>query len=159
MTNPQSSINWPDRFRPDKAPVHVRNELDMAAQPDKIWSALIDASRWPDWYPNAKGVKIISGGDRLAPGARFRWTTFGATIDSEIAEFIPHERIAWTGRAFGIDVYHAWLIAPSAKGAYVVTEETQYGALARLAAALLPGRMEKFHQIWLENLEARAAAF
>jgi len=158
MTSASSPIIWPDRFHPDRAPVHVRNDLDMAAKPERIWNTLIDATRWPDWYPNAKGVSILSGGDRLAPGARFRWTTFGATIVSEIAEFVPQSRIAWTGRAFGIDVYHAWLITPSAKGAHVLTEETQYGALARLAAALMPGRMEKFHQIWLENLQARAAA-
>lgn len=156
MTRDASTINWPERFHPARAPVHVRNDLDMAASPEKVWAALIDAARWPEWYPNASNVRILSGGRELAPGERFRWTTFGATIVSEVAEFAPYERIAWTGTAFGIDVYHAWLILPSARGACVVTEETQYGALARLAAALLPGRMEKFHQIWLENLEARA---
>lgn len=156
MTSNAPTINWPERFHPARAPVHVRNDLDMAARPEKVWAALIDAARWPEWYPNAADVRLLSGGGELAPGVRFRWTTFGATIVSEVAEFKPCERIAWTGTAFGIDVYHAWLILPSARGAHVVTEETQYGALARLAAALLPGRMEKFHQIWLENLEARA---
>ena len=157
MTDASSSINWPDRFHPGRAPVHVRNHLDMEARPENVWAALIDAARWPQWYPNAAKVRILSGGGALAPGARFRWTTFGATIVSQVAEFVPHQRIAWTGSAFGIDVYHAWLIEPSARGAYVLTEETQYGALAHLAAALLPGRMEKFHQIWLERLEARAS--
>ena len=157
MTKSPSSIDWPDRFHPDRAPVHVRNELDMAARPENIWAALIDAARWPQWYPNASNVSILSGGGALSAGERFRWTTFGATIVSEVAEFAPFERIAWTGSAFGIDVYHAWLIQPSARGAYVLTEETQYGALARIAAALLPGRMSKYHQIWLENLEARAS--
>lgn len=156
MTSAAASINWPDRFHPDRAPVHVRNELDMAARPEKIWAALIDAARWPEWYPNAANVSFLSGGGRLAPGARFRWKTFGATVVSEVAEFVPHQRIAWTGRALGIDVYHAWLMEPSARGACVLTEETQYGGLARLAAALLPGRMSKFHQLWLEKLEARA---
>ncbi len=158
MTNASPAIKWPDRFHPDRAPVHVRNDLDMAAPPEKIWAALIDAAAWPDWYPNARNVRLLSGGGTLAPGARFAWTTFGATIVSEVAEFVPGERIAWTGRAFGIDVYHAWLIRPSARGAHVLTEETQYGALARFAAALMPGRMSKFHQLWLENLEALANA-
>jgi len=158
MNMKEKSIAWPPRFHPDLAPVHVRNSLEMRVRPDLVWRALVDARRWPEWYPNARNVRILSGDDYLAHGAKFRWTTFGATIISEVAEFVPYERIAWTGRALGIDVYHAWLIAPSAKGAHVVTEETQYGALARLAAALMPGRMEKFHQIWLENLERRAAS-
>ncbi len=156
MTNAVASIIWPDRFHPGRAPVHVRNDLDMAASPEKIWAALIDATAWPEWYPNARNIRLLSGGHSLAPGARFRWTTFGATIVSEVAEFSPHERIAWTGRAVGIDVYHAWLIRPSARGGHVLTEETQYGALALLAATLMPGRMSKFHQLWLENLATRA---
>jgi hypothetical protein len=39
----------------------------------------------------------------------------------------------------------------------VVTEETQYGAMARLGAWLMPARMSRFHQIWLEELAAKAA--
>ncbi len=111
-------INWPARFHPDVAPVHVRNELDMAAPPEKIWAELIRATAWPTWYPNARNVKLLSGGDALATGVRFRWTTFGATIVSEVAEFIPPSRIAWTGKAAGIDVYHAWLLTPSPRGTF-----------------------------------------
>ena len=151
-------IRWPERFHPEKAPVHVRNELDMEAAPSRIWETLVAAPLWPQWYPNAANVRLLSGERVLSLGAKFRWTTFGATIISQVAEFVPERRIAWTGRAFGIDVYHAWLIEPSVRGAYVLTEETQYGVLARLAAAAMPGRMGKFRQIWLERLEARARA-
>lgn len=154
----EKSIAWPPRFHPDLAPVHVRNSLEMRVRPDLVWRALVDASRWPEWYPNARNVRILSGGDYLALGAKFRWTTFGATIISEVAEFVPYERIAWTGRAFGIDVYHAWLITPSQAGCRVLTEETQYGFLARGASIFMPQRMRNFHQIWLENLERRAAS-
>jgi hypothetical protein len=34
-------------------------------------------------------------------------------------------------------------------GVYVLTEETQYGWLARLGALAMPGRMSKWHQRWL----------
>jgi uncharacterized protein YndB with AHSA1/START domain len=154
-----NAIRWPVRFHPDTAPIHVRNELEMAARPEKIWAALVRAPQWPDWYPNASGVKLLDGAETLSLGGRFRWTTFGTTIVSEVAEFEPHERIAWTGKTFGVDVYHAWLIRPSAHGASVLTEETQYGFLARLAAGVMPGRMHRFHQIWLERLEVRAQMF
>lgn len=154
----EDGIIWPERFHPARAPVHVRNEIDAAAAPERLWAALIDARRWPEWYPNARNVRILTGELTLASGAMFRWTTFGATIVSEVVEFSPHERIAWTGRAPGIDVYHAWRITPTPNGAHVLTEETQYGALAGLAAALMPRRMSKFHQIWLERLAAQASA-
>ena len=157
MTTDGQAIRWPARFHPDRAPVHVRNELYMAAAPTRVFARLIAAPSWPDWYPNASKVTLLDGATTLSLGTRFRWTTFGARIVSEVAEFVPNERIAWTGRAPGIDIYHAWLIRPSEHGSFVLTEETQYGLLARLAAAAAPGRMSRHHQIWLERLEAQAA--
>jgi hypothetical protein len=38
----------------------------------------------------------------------------------------------------------------------VLTEETQHGWLARLAAVAMPNRMHKYHQIWLEQLRDSA---
>ncbi|MCZ6537884.1 MAG: SRPBCC domain-containing protein, partial [Gammaproteobacteria bacterium] len=57
-----------------------------------------------------------------------------------------------------IDVYHAWVLQPSAKGCLVVTEETQHGWLARLGTIFMPNRMHKYHQLWLEGLENKARA-
>jgi len=159
MNNEAKTINWPPRFDPSVAPVHVRNELEMAARPDDIFAWLIDAAGWPTWYPNAANVRFAEQGvTKLQPGARFRWKTFGVSIVSSVAEFKPVERIAWDGRAIGVDVYHAWLIIPSRRGAHVITEETQYGVFARAAAALWPNRMHRFHQIWLETLAEMAAS-
>lgn len=160
MTSPgnRDGINWPARFHPDVSPVQVRNELDMAAPIERVWAELIRARDWPTWYPNAKSVTQLSGAEDLANGVRFRWTTFDATIVSDVAEFVPPSRIAWTGKAFGIDVYHAWLLTPSRRGTFVLTEEAQYGFLTRLSSLVSPSRMSHHHQIWLEALERRAAA-
>jgi len=155
------AIRWPQRYRPENCAVHVANTLEMDVAPEAVWECLVHASAWPEWYPNAANVIVHGAPDgHLKVGERFRWKTFGVTIDSEVEEFIPGERIAWSARAFGLDVYHAWLIVPSpdgGSGCTVITEETQHGFLARLAHALRPGQMHKFHQIWLENLHSRAA--
>ena len=152
-----TTIIWPELYRPENCAVHVVNELAMDAPPDAVWNCLVHASAWPDWYPNAANVVVRDAPDgRLTGGAAFRWKTFGVTIDSKVEEFVPNERIAWSASAFGIDVYHAWLIIPTSQGCKVVTEETQNGILARLGQLLRPRRMHKFHQIWLENLCERA---
>jgi len=130
----------------------------MEAPPQDVWRSLIDAGAWPEWYPNAANVTVYDAPDgRLFAGAKFRWKTFGVTINSRVEEFEPTTRIAWSACAFGLEVYHAWLITPKGEGCVVQTEETQHGFLARLGAFLRPGQMHKFHQIWLENLRARAA--
>ncbi len=152
------AVIWPDHYEPRNCPVHVRNELDMAAPQDRVWAWLIRAPLWPMWYVNSAYVKILKGSDSdLRKGSRFRWKTFGVTITSTVLEYVPKKRIAWDAHAFGIDAYHAWVLRPSAKGCHVLTEETQHGWLARLGKMLAPNRMHKYHQLWLEALAGKAA--
>jgi len=150
------SIRWPERFRPDRVPVHVRNEIEIEAPPEIPWSWLVRAAQWPDWYPNSADVVIERGGPNLSPGSRFRWRTFGVGLTSRVEDFERPSRLAWNARGTGVDVYHAWLITPSPAGCHVLTEESQFGALARIDHALRPARMQKWHQVWLENLRARS---
>jgi hypothetical protein len=155
----QLIIKWPDHYKPQNCPVHVRNELDMMAPQERVWAWLIHAPLWPTWYVNSANVKIIEGlGPELRIGTRFRWKTFGVTIMSTVLEYIPNERLAWDAHAFGIDAYHAWVLQPSAKGCHVLTEETQHGGIARLSNILMPNRMHKFHQLWLEALASKAGS-
>src|ERR1700753_3387968 len=122
-----TAIRWPDRFSPDKAPVHVVNALTVAAPPEAVWKVLIRAAAWADYYANASKVVIEGGGPDLAAGARFTWKTFGVDLQTQVTEFEPFERIAWLATAPMIEAYHAWLIVPAAGGCHVITEETQHG--------------------------------
>jgi Polyketide cyclase / dehydrase and lipid transport len=150
------AIRWPAEFEPRAAAVHAVNRLDMDVAPAAAWAALIRASEWPLWYANAAKVRIDGGGPDLYSGARFTWRTFGVDLVSHVVEFVPGERIAWTAKAFGVWVYHAWLITPSAGGCHVLTEETQHGVLSRAGALFFPRRMGRWHQRWLEALAQKA---
>jgi len=149
-------IRWPDRFRPERAPVHVRNEIDIPAAPERVWAWLVRAPGWPAWYPNSSDVAIVGNAPELTAGSSFRWRTFGVSLTSQVEEFQPPERLAWTGRGTGVDVCHAWLLSPTGSGCHVRTEESQYGFLARLDHLLRPRRMEALHQVWLHALRERA---
>lgn len=150
-------VQWPDYYQPRNCPVHVRNELDMTAEQEHVWAWLLRSTLWPTWYINSANIKILEGrGPDLQMGTRFRWKTFGVTITSTVLEYIPCECIAWNAHTFGIDAYHAWVLQPSAQGCHVLTEETQHGWLARLGKLLMPNRMYKFHQLWLEGLATKA---
>lgn len=149
-------INWPENYLPERTVVHIRNELAMEAPPEAVWPWLIRAKLWPTWYSNSQNVLIEGGSSDLKPGARFRWRTFGVTLNSRVEEFAPPERLAWSARAAGIAAYHAWLIEKRDSGSYVLTEETQNGLLARLSNTLRPNNMGRYHQLWLEGLKAKA---
>lgn len=152
-----TEIRWPQEFDPAHAPVHVRNELRMNVTPEVAWAWLVRAVRWPEWYPNSANVRFVgASGPDLQDGTVFRWKTFGANLTSEVMEYVPGERLAWNARGPGIWAYHAWLIEEVDGGCRVLTEETQHGWLCRLGKLLLPNRMFKFHQIWLEQLQSKA---
>ncbi len=157
MTGEARVIAWPERFHPDRTPIHVRNELAVPAPPEVVWAWLVRAADWPSWYPNSHDVRI-EGAEQtvLSQGCRFTWRTFGVSLRSRVEEFAAPERIAWTAVGLGVDVYHAWLIEGRPSGCWVLTEETQYGWAARLGHLAMPSRMRKWHQIWLERLSEKA---
>jgi uncharacterized protein YndB with AHSA1/START domain len=152
----EPSIHWPERFRPGLAPVHVRNEIDVPAPPARVWPWLVRAPLWPSWYPNSANVAITGGAAELGQGSEFRWRTFSASLHSKVEEFVPPERLAWSARGSGVDVYHAWLLTATPTGCHVLTEESQYGALARLDHAVRPTRMFEGHARWLQALREKA---
>ena len=156
--SPESMIRWPPKYDPSRTSVHVTNSIDIGAPPDRVWAWLIDAVRWPDWYPNASDVRLQGASRVLGPDVPFRWKTFGVHLSSKVEEFVPPERLAWSARAAGIDVYHAWLISATPSGSHVLTEESQLGWAARLSHSLRPSRMHEGHQQWLENLRQRAVS-
>ena len=146
-------IIWPAKYHPNHTSVHVTNSLSVTLNPEVLWAWLIRAQLWPTWYPNSSHVVFLNAsGPNLEKGTIFRWKTFGVTIESEVQEFEPCERIAWNARGTGVDAYHAWLLEPTR----ILTEETQNGFLAKLGALVMPNRMHKYHQIWLENLRDKA---
>lgn len=153
----QPAIQWPAAFAPANSPVFVHNTIEIEASPEKIWYWLCNAASWQQWYSNAAAVRILQPpGNYLQAGAVFKWKTFGAALQSTVLEFVPYERLAWDAKGIGIRAYHAWLIIPGAHGCTVVTEETQHGWACRLGSLLLPGRMYKYHQIWLQGLKRMA---
>jgi hypothetical protein len=126
----------------------------MAAKYDAVWAWLVRVALWPSWYPNSANIVFLNGeGPDLALGKRFRWKTFGVTVESAVLEFVPYERIAWDAKGFGVDAYHAWLVEPRGeKESFVLTQEHQDGLMARLNNIAMPNRMYRHHQIWLEKL-------
>jgi uncharacterized protein YndB with AHSA1/START domain len=151
-------IHYPEQYHPSRASVFVSNELNMTASPEAVWAWLVRADLWSTWYPNCSNMQIENGNrSELELKTRFRWKTFGVTVASIVEECVPNERIAWSARTFGVMAYHAWLIEKKDGGCRVLTEETQTGWLSSLGKLLMPDRMSKYHQIWLEHLQEKAA--
>lgn len=148
-------VGFPEGKRGEQSPVFTRNELFVSVSPDHVWQRLTDAKDWPRWYANAKNVEI-DGGDRLAPGRTFHWTTFGVRVHTTVEEFVPNHRLSWSGKGLGSSAYHGWVIEEREGGSFVVTEETQQGLIPGLCRHFLRRGLLRWHQVWLEGIAGPA---
>jgi uncharacterized protein YndB with AHSA1/START domain len=147
-------IHWPTGFDPARADLFAHNELVIHAPCERVWQHIIDAAKWPEWYPNAKAVQIMNG-TVLGQGSVFRWTTFGLSIESKVNEFVPYTRIGWYGYAPGTapNFYHTWFLTQSGDSCSVVTDEVGIGKDAAHLRETDEGLMHRGHDLWLATLK------
>jgi uncharacterized protein YndB with AHSA1/START domain len=148
-------IHWPEGFSPDQADLFSHNELRIDASCERVWKHIVEATKWPQWYPNSKDVQIIGGGDKLNAGSVFRWTTFGLPLESRINEFTPYSRIGWYGYAPGEkpSFYHTWYLEQAGDGCRVVTDEVGMGSSAAYLRESDESLMHRGHDLWLATLK------
>jgi Polyketide cyclase / dehydrase and lipid transport len=154
LANREKDIHWPQGFDPSQADLFSHNELLINASCARIWSHIIDANKWPEWYPNAREVKI-TGDTVLKDGTMFRWTTFGLPIESKVNEFTPYTRIGWYGYAPGTapSFYHTWYLKTRGDACLVVTDEVGKGKDAVHLRETDQGLMHRGHDLWLATLK------
>jgi uncharacterized protein YndB with AHSA1/START domain len=149
-------MHWPGEFAPDKVDVFLHNQVEIGAPPRVVWENLVAATKWPSWYANSSDVRIVGSGEKLQAGTRFLWNTFGFPADSTVVEFVPEQRLAWSGGPVTFRIYHAWLIVPRGEGCLVITEEAQTGTDAIRFHREQPNAMVDGHDWWLSALKARS---
>ncbi|WP_301149832.1 SRPBCC domain-containing protein [Mycobacterium simiae] len=149
-----SIIEWPAGHEVAGAAIHETNVGVSRAAPEAVWAWLVRPDRWGDYYGNAWLVRSCGGRwPEVTLGSRFSWVTFGAPVTTEITEYEPLRRLAWTGSGLGSRGHHAWVLtARTDGGTDIRTEETQRGAASKLLSPVLAPAMRRMHQRWVDNL-------
>jgi hypothetical protein len=154
LANRETDIHWPKGFDPSQADLFSHNALVINASCERIWGHIIDATTWPQWYPNSKDVRI-DGDEVLKDGTVFHWSTFGLPLESRVNEFTPYTRIGWYGYAPGAapSFYHTWYLRPQGEACLVVTDEVGKGADAAHLRETDESLMHRGHDLWLATLK------
>jgi hypothetical protein len=58
LADREKDIHWPQGFNPSQADLFSHNALLINASCERIWGHIVDATKWPQWYPNSKDVRI-----------------------------------------------------------------------------------------------------
>ena len=105
--------------------------------------------------PTAPAIIPGTGGPpQLDADVAFSWTTFGLRVHSEVMEFEPGAKIAWTATAPGVRVYHRWFFKHDGAGTLIITEECEKGPLAWVMRWFMNRALHAGHQLWLDSLRA-----
>jgi uncharacterized protein YndB with AHSA1/START domain len=154
----ETVISWPDEHTPAASAFHAVNELQIPAEPEVVWAWLVRPDLWPRYYSNARLIRHLGGPwPTLELGSRWRWLSFGALVTSEVTEYAPVERLAWSAKELGGSGHHGWVLRSEGGGTFVRTEETQKGLGIQLVKPALRPLMIRFHQRWLEGLSRVAS--
>jgi Polyketide cyclase / dehydrase and lipid transport len=156
LANRSRDIHWPKGFTPADADLFSHNELFISASCQRVWRHIVEATRWPEWYPNSKAVQVLGdSGSVLEDNSVFRWTTFGLPLESRINEFVPFSRIGWFGYAPGSapSFYHTWYLTQVGTACRVVTDEVGKGESAIRFRQTDESAMHRGHDLWLAALK------
>ncbi|KAJ4245737.1 hypothetical protein NW762_013861 [Fusarium torreyae] len=155
--SPDQRIVWPSGHSPASAAVFAHNEVHINASPERVWSLLIDCTKWPQWYKHCTDVSVLDGGHVLQKDATFRFKTLRTYFQPKVVIFEPYTSLVWEaqGPAWTSGA-HAWHIEPSATGCKVITEEAQRGLLLSVIGGRVKKNLEFNHEDWLQSLKALA---
>lgn len=120
----------------DRQPVFASAEAVINAPIGKVWKIQTDLKDWSRWNPDIESMQVNGA---IGVGAVFIWKAGGITIESTITEFHPNSRIAWKGKATGVDACHVWVFKEMGNATHVYTEETFTG----IVPWVIPGTMRK----------------
>ncbi|GGD79819.1 hypothetical protein GCM10011514_49760 [Emticicia aquatilis] len=151
----QAKMNWPTYFEPSESPIFVHNEIEINASPEKVWAILISTKDWKNWYNGAGDVETINA-EKLEAKTKFNWRSLKMNVASEVKQYEPNKRLAYTVKTKGVDTYHVWLIVPMATGCKIITQETQHGFKCKMGKIFKPKQIVEAHQRGVEGLKKLA---
>jgi hypothetical protein len=133
-------------------------ETTIAASPEAIWAVLTDGPGYAAWD---SGVVRVDG--RIAPGETITVVSAvnpGSTVPVKVTEFVPGQRMTWTG-GMPLGLFkgvRTFALAPAGDGATRFTMREAYGGpLASLIGRSIPDLGPSFRQ-FAAGLRARAEA-
>lgn len=133
-----------------EASIRDSQSIIINAPIEKIWKILADISKWPEWNPSIRSIKL----EAFEVGKSFKWNINGANVTSIIRSINAPEMLTWTGSSTGFKSIHVWKLETAESNQTIVsTEESLQGIMTLFHSH------QKLHSTlveWLERLKETA---
>jgi len=113
-----------------EAPATAEGELQIAADPQTVFSVISAVDQWPSWNPDVRSVHLEGP---VEPGTVFRWKAGPSRLTSTLQVVDPPREIAWTGTTMGIKAVHVFRFEARDGGTRANSEESWEGLVPRLS--------------------------
>jgi hypothetical protein len=137
----------------ERAPIVLRQEIEVLAAPGIVWEVLAGIENWPTWNADVRSASLEG---ELAEGTSFRWKAGPSTLKSKLVRVAAPEQIAWTGTSMGLNVIHVYDLEPRDGKTLVRTAESAEGIPARLFRGPIKKRMDTALALGLGALKSEA---
>jgi hypothetical protein len=135
------------------APATGEGEIQIAADPQIVFSTMSAIGDWPTWNPRITSVKL---GGPVQRGTVFRWKSGPSSLTSTLQVVDPPREIGWTGSTMGIKAVHVFRFEAKDGGTLVRSEESWAGLLASVLKGYSRKAIDKAIAGFLTNLKAEA---
>jgi uncharacterized protein YndB with AHSA1/START domain len=135
------------------APATAEGELQIAADPQTVFSVISAIDRWPSWNPDVKSVTLQGP---VQPGTVFRWKSGPSSLTSTLQVVDPPREIAWTGTTMGIKAVHVFRFQATDGGTLARSEESWEGLIASLLKGYSRRTLDKGIHSVLAHLKVEA---
>lgn len=122
---------------------NVETSLQIAAEPARVWQALIDFDAWSQWNPIIPRIRADA---RVGGTVRFRIRVAGTPaipITAKIVRFDEGRELAWRGGPPFAWGQHFFRVAPSGEGTLLTHGEEFGGLLGMLVSGSTKTRVER----------------
>lgn len=136
--------------------LEITSSIDIAAPPERVWSTLVDADRWPTWCSVVRTVHEVP--ERWEPGARLSYTLgmgpgvpvrFDVTLDA----VEPGRLLAWSSsKWWGVRGDRAFRLTPIREGTRVTDTKAFSSRLWPIGAVYPRGSVRRMSERWLADL-------
>jgi hypothetical protein len=127
----------------------ISAQIQIGAQPERVWAVLTDLARYPQWNPL---FREASG--QIAVGSRLTLKSVNPakgrlmTVRPKVLAAEPGRELRWVARLPGIMTgEHSFTLSPADGGTHLVQAETYRGLLARMSAATTSRTQAKFAEL------------
>jgi len=132
-----------------------RASRTINASPEAIWAILTEGRRYPEWDPSMERLEgRVASGEKLKV---FTKLSPGRGFPIRVTEFVPGQRMAWTG-GMPLGLFkgvRTFTLAPRGGATEFVTEEVFSGPFASMIVKRMPDLSDSFEQ-FADGLKRRA---